>query len=101
MELLKDIAITALSVLVAIVVIYLAVKLLGKVLKSVIVVLCVIAILFAGDSTNLIKDITNCINLKKVINTLHYTSQSLKTHTGINVFIFKLSVITLTITVKL
>lgn len=45
MELLKDIAITALSVLVAIVVIYLAVKLLGKVLKSVIVVLCVIAIL--------------------------------------------------------
>ena len=45
MELLKDIAITALSVLVAIVVIYLAVKLLGKVLKSVIVVLCVLAIL--------------------------------------------------------
>lgn len=46
-------------------------------------------------------NVLNCVNEEKVINTLHNTGKSFKAHTCINVRMFKRSVVTFAVTLKL
>ena len=46
-------------------------------------------------------NILNCVNEEKVVNTLHNTGKSFKSHTCINVLLGKFGVTTLSISLKL
>ena len=65
------------------------------------VLLCVDFIFDAGDVADMPHDIFNRINLKEVVNPLHYASKTFKSHTGVDVFLFKLGIITVAVVVKL
>ena len=50
------------------------------------------AVFLACDSTNVVKHLANGVNLKHVVNALHYASETLKTHAGIDVLLCELGV---------
>ena len=65
------------------------------------VLLCVGFIFNAGDIADMLHDIFYGINLKEVVNPLHYAGKTLKTHTGVDIFLFKLGIIAVAVVVKL
>ena len=65
------------------------------------VLLCVGFIFNAGDIAYMLHDIFYGINLKEVVNPLHYASKTFKSHTGVYIFLFKLGIIAVAVVVKL
>ena len=56
------------------------------------VVLIVHAVGFAGDFDYLIEYLSYSVNLEHIVNALHYASETLQTHAGIDILMLKLGV---------
>ena len=65
------------------------------------IVIFVIMILDIGNFRNLFHNILNSINLKKIINALHHAGKTLKSHTGVNIFLCKFCIVTVSVIIKL
>ena len=63
--------------------------------------LCVGVILNACKPYDVLHNILNRVNLKDVIDILHYAGKAFKSHACVNVFIFKLCVVSLAVVVEL
>ena len=65
------------------------------------VVFAAVTVFLSCDIANRVKYFAYCINLKEIINTLHNTSKTLKSHTRIYVLLNKLGVVSVAVIVKL
>ena len=65
------------------------------------VVVLIITVFFACNFANGIEYLSYSVNLKEIVNSLHNAGKTLKTHTGIYVFLSKLGVIAVTVVVEL
>ena len=65
------------------------------------IVIIIFVIFNACNFHDVLHGVLNSVNLKEVVNTLHYTSKSLKTHTGIDIWLCKASVIIMSVIFKL
>ena len=65
------------------------------------IVVCIISVCLATDFANLVNDFTNGVNLEHIVNTLHYTRKTLKTHTCVDILLSKLFVSAVAHIVKL
>ena len=63
--------------------------------------LSILAVLNACDLANCIKDLSDSVNLEEVVNVLHYTSKSFKTHTCVDILSCELGVVALAVVVEL
>ena len=55
----------------------------------------------AGNLGNVLHYILNCVNLKEIVNVLCDTSESFKTHSGINIRMSKRRVVVVSVVLKL
>jgi hypothetical protein len=67
--------------------------------RNVILGICTVGL--AGNLAGLVDNLTDRVNLEHIVNSLHYASESLKTHTGIDVLLSELGVVALTVVVEL
>ena len=63
--------------------------------------LFVVVIVHPGDVNDVLHDVTDSIDLEKVINTLHDAGKSFKTHARINVAGLQTAVIAVSVVIKL
>ena len=65
------------------------------------VFLIVIVILNAGNLGDMLHNILNGVYLKEVVNPLHYAGKALKTHSGIDILLRKIGVISVAVIIEL
>ena len=65
------------------------------------VCLCVVAVLYACDRANIVKDTAHRIHLKEVVNALHDAGEALKPHSGVDILLRKLGVVSGAVVVEL
>ena len=65
------------------------------------IILCVVAVCLACDLAGLVNNLTDRINLKHIVNSLHYASETLKSHSRIDILLRKLGIISLSVVVEL
>ena len=65
------------------------------------VVLLIVVILNARNINDVLHNILNGIDLKEVINALHYAGKALKTHAGVDIAVLKAGVIAVAVILKL
>ena len=65
------------------------------------VVFSIFTVSFASDLAGLVDYLTDRVNLEHIVNTLHYASKTLKTHTGIDILLSKLGVVALAVIIEL
>ena len=63
--------------------------------------LIVSSVLYARNIRDMLHDILNCIDLEDIIHALHYASETLKSHTGVEILAYNLSVVTVSVAVEL
>ena len=62
---------------------------------------CIYLVFLSRHFTDSVTDCFHCINIKYRIHVLHNNSQTLKSHTGINVLLCKFGITTLAVSLKL
>ena len=65
------------------------------------IVVLIVAVRLAGDLAGLVDDLTDGVNLEHIVNALHYASETLKSHTGVDILLRKLCVVAVTVVVEL
>ena len=65
------------------------------------IVVSIVAVGLARDSANVVDYLTDGVNLEHIVNALHYASETLKAHTGVDVLLCKLGVVAVAIVVEL
>ena len=65
------------------------------------VVLRIVSIFLTCDLANCVKYLSYGIDLKEIVNSLHYASKTLKSHTCIYVLLCKLGVVTVSVVIEL
>ena len=65
------------------------------------VCLGILLVLNSCNGGDVLHYVLNSVYLEDVINTLHYTGKSFQTHTGVDVLVFHLSIVTFAVTVVL
>ena len=63
--------------------------------------LLVLFVFNACNLANVLDNSLNSVNLKEIVNALHNASESLKSHTRVDIGVFKVAVVALTVAVKL
>ena len=58
-------------------------------------------VLDAGNFADMLHYVSDRINLKEIINVLHYTGETFETHSGIDILLFELGIVAVAVIVKL
>ena len=65
------------------------------------VVCCIVAVIFTRNFAHGIENFTHGVNLEEIVNSLHNAGKTLKTHTGVYVFLRELSIVSRAVVVEL
>ena len=58
-------------------------------------------VLDAGNFADMLHYVSDRVNLKKIVNVLHYAGKTFKTHSGIDILLFQLGIVAVAVIVKL